>query len=277
MNSSNLSVVTTVYNGELYFNRAVPNILQQTYTNFEFIIVDDGSTDCTAQQLRELTQNDQRVRVLSPGRLGRSQALNYAIEQTQADYIAIQDFDDISYPERLRLQVEFLEAHPDVGLIACHYVLVDDNRQEQYIRMPATEHQQLVRTMAKCVPFAHTLVTYRRKAWMQAGGYPDVDSMVDLHLWIAFVRLGWRLATIPQVLGEHWVHPNSFWHQQFNYIKQQQKLAQIQWQAIQELSLPLWMGVYPLGRYLYSYMPKTLKRYVRRTLAQSKEKDMAKR
>jgi glycosyltransferase EpsE len=74
-----LSVVTTVYNGEQYFDRAIPSILNQTYSDFEWIIVDDGSTDATPQLLAEVAKKDARVKVLSPGRLGFTKALNYAI------------------------------------------------------------------------------------------------------------------------------------------------------------------------------------------------------
>ena len=110
-----VSVVTTVYNGEPYLDRAIPGILAQTFKEFEWILVDDGSQDRTPELLRELAQRDSRVRVFSPGRLGLAAAANYGVSQARGEYIARQDFDDTSYPDRLRLQVTFLDAHPDVG------------------------------------------------------------------------------------------------------------------------------------------------------------------
>ncbi|MEH1948644.1 MAG: glycosyltransferase family 2 protein [Nostoc sp.] len=273
--SKKLSVVTTVYNGQQYFDRAIPSILNQTYSDFEWIIVNDGSTDATAQLLAEVAKKDARVKVLSPGRLGFTKALNYAIEKAQGEYIARQDFDDISCPERLRLQVEFLDANPEVGVVGCNYIVEDENRKERYVRMPATEHDRLIKTMAKCVPFAHTLVAFRKQALLQAGGYPDVeDGVEDLRLWITFAKHGWLLASIPENLGTHWVHPKSFWHRNFEYSYRQKQLAGVQWQAIRELNLPLWMGIYPLGRYVYCYLPKDLKSFLRRVLAGSKEESL---
>ncbi|MEH2364548.1 glycosyltransferase family 2 protein [Nostoc sp.] len=269
-----ISVVTTVYNGEPYFDRAIPSILNQTYTDFEWIIVDDGSTDATPQLLAEVAKKDARVKVLSPGRLGFIKALNYAMENTQTEYIARQDFDDTSSPERLRLQVEFLDAHPEVGVVGCNYIVEDENRNERYVRMPATEHDQLIKTMAKCIPFAHTLVAFRKQAFLQAGGYPDMQDVEDLRLWITFAKHGWLLASIPETLGTHWVYPKSFWHQNFQYSQRQKQLAGVQWQAIRELNLPLWMGIYPIGRQAYLYAPNQLKSFVRRFLAGSKEKTL---
>ncbi|MFQ4145385.1 glycosyltransferase family 2 protein [Chlorogloeopsis sp. ULAP02] len=271
-----ISVITPVYNGEQYFDRAVPSILRQTYTNFEYIIVDDGSTDKTPDFLKELAHRDSRVRVLSPGRLGFTRALNHAIETAQGDYIARQDFDDLSYPQRLRSQLEFLEANPKIGMVGSYYILVNDGRQERHVGMPPTEHHKLVRTMATCIPFVHSLVTFRKEAWRQAGGYPHInDGVEDLRLWLTFVKLGWQVANIPEVLGEHWVHSDSFFYQNVQYRQRQKILSELQWQVVCELGLPLWMGVYPLGRYIYPYLPTSLKRFVRRQVVGYKEQYLA--
>lgn len=270
-----ISVITPVYNGEKYFNRAIPSILGQTLTDFEWLIVDDGSTDSTPEKLTEIALQDSRIRILSPGRLGFVGALDYAIDQANSDYIARQDFDDVSYPERLELQVAFLDAHPEVGVVGTGYVVQDENRNERYTRQPPTQHSELLRMMAKCVPFAHTLVAFRKQAWEQVGGYPDVkDGVEDLRMWINFAKHGWQLASIPEILGQHWVHPKSFWHQNYQYSQRQRVLAKFQMKAIVDLELPLWMAIYPLGRYVYMYLPNPMKSFLRRTAAKSDEKDI---
>src|SRR5439155_14541875 len=93
-----ISVVTTVYNGEPYFDRAIPGILAQTFEDFEFILVDDGSTDRSLERLRELSRSDPRVRVFAPGRLGAAAAYNYGVAQATGEYVGRQDFDDRSHP-----------------------------------------------------------------------------------------------------------------------------------------------------------------------------------
>ena len=131
-----VSVVTTVYNGEPYVDRAIPGILGQTFEDFEWVLVDDGSQDRTPEILRELARRDSRVRVFSPGRLGISVAANYGVTQARESTSPARTSTAPSYPERLRLQVEYLDAHPKVGVLGSHYVVVDENRGERYVRMP---------------------------------------------------------------------------------------------------------------------------------------------
>lgn len=269
-----VSVVTPVFNGEPYFDRALPGIRAQTFTDFEYILLDDGSTDGTRALLDEQAADDPRFRVVAPGRLGYWRALNTAVELTTAAYVAIQDFDDVSYPDRLALQSAFLDAHPDVGVVGGYYVVDDRRRNERYVRMPPTDHDALYRRLVRCVPFAHTIVMYRKAAWEQAGGYPKAESLLDLRLWITFVSQGWRLASIPEVLGEHLIHAASYWKRTFAYSQQQRVLARVQRSAVRDLGLPVWMNVYPLGRYVYSYMGPRMKRVVRRRLGRSRERDL---
>jgi glycosyltransferase EpsE len=269
-----VSVVTTVYNGEPYVDRAIPGILAQTFSDFEFILVDDGSQDRTPEILRDLAAKDSRVRVFSPGRQGVAAAANYGIAQARGEYIARQDFDDCSYPERLRLQVQFLDSNPDVGVVGGYYVLVDERRSERYVRMPPREHSAILRAMARYIPFANTLVAFRRKVWVDAGGYPNVADLEDLRFWIQAAKLGWRFANLPDVLGEHYVHATSFFHRSFRYIDRQRDLARVQAQVVRELGLPSWMYVYALGRYSYAYFPTFLKRALRRGLGGPRERDV---
>lgn len=266
-----VSVVTTVYNGERYFDRAVPSILAQTFSDFEYIIVDDGSTDRTPDYLRDLARRDSRIKLFFPGRLGRVRALNFGIERARARYIAQQDFDDISYSHRLQRQVEFLNEHPDVGVVGSYYYLVDSNRGERYVRMPPLDHTRIVRAMARCIPFAHTITTFRKQAWSGAGGYPPATDIEDLKLWIHMAQLNWKLANVPVVLGEHWVHSESYWHTTFQYRARQRVLASVQRRAIRELKLPVWLHVYPAARSIYWLLPNSIKRALRRSIGRSAE------
>jgi glycosyltransferase EpsE len=269
-----VSVVTTVYNGEPYFDRAIPGILAQTFKDFEYIIVEDGSTDRTAELLREVAARDARVRILSPGRVGFCRAANLGIEHATGEIIARQDFDDRSYPDRLRLQVAFLDDHPEVGVVGGHYVLVDENRGERYVRMTPTGHEDVVPAMAKGIPLANTFATFRRRVWVEAGGYPVVSDLEDLLFWLKAAKLGWRIVNLPEVMGEHFVHPASFFHRTFKYADRQRNLARVQAKVVRELRLPSWMYVFPMGRYAYAYSPTVVKRLLRRTLGGSQERDL---
>ncbi|MDC7223533.1 MAG: glycosyltransferase family 2 protein [Spirochaetales bacterium] len=269
-----VTVLTSVYNGEPYIDRAVPSILNQTYKDFEFLIVDDGSTDGTGAFLDELEKKDSRVRVIRNGRMGFAKALNYALAQAQGEYIVRQDFDDVSYPERIEQQVEFLDNHPEVGLVGTWYVLEDYNRDERYIRKWPTDHKAIKRTMAKAIPFAHTQVALRKEALVDAGGIADVKNITDLRTWISVGKLGWKFANIPEVLGVHYVYKDSFWHQNFKYHKRQRELAFVQAQAVIGLRMGIWRMIFPLSRIFYSYMPTGMKKFIRRAVTGSREEDL---
>jgi glycosyltransferase EpsE len=269
-----VSVISTVYNGARYFDRSAPSVIGQTLEDFEWVIVDDGSTDETLVLLDRLAAEQPMIRVVAAGRVGRARALNLATEQARGEYIANQDFDDASSPNRLRLQADFLDGHPDVGVVGGHYVVLDDSRAERYIRMPPTQHEQIARAMASRIPFAHTVATFRKEAWRQAGGYPIVDRLIDFRLWIAMGQIGWRFAALPIVLGDHFIYRDSYWKANFVYRDSQRDLARAQLEAIRALGLPFWTRVYPLGRRLYWSLPTNLKRVARRLLVGSRERDL---
>jgi glycosyltransferase involved in cell wall biosynthesis len=269
-----VSVVTSVYNGEPYFDRAVPGILAQTFEDFEFIVVDDGSSDGTLEKMRDLASRDSRVRVFAPGRLGAAAAYNYGVTQARGEYIARQDFDDRSYPDRLRLQVALLDAQPDVGMVGGYYVLVDERRGERYVRMPPTEHSAILSAMARYIPIAHTVATFRRRAWSEAGGYPLVNNLIDLRFYLRVGKLGWRFANVPELVGEHYVHDASWFHRSLKYVERQRDLARVQAQSVRELGLPRWMYLYSLGRHVYAFIPPGLKRVLRRGAGGSRERDV---
>jgi glycosyltransferase EpsE len=271
-----VSVITTVYNGERFFDRVVPSILDQSMRDFEWIIVDDGSTDRTPEMLRNLAASDPRVHVYSPGRIGRAIALNFAVTLARSEYIANQDFDDFSVSYRLDLQAAFLDRHPEVGVVGGQYVVLDEARGEDFIREPPLDHDAIALAMASRIPFAHTIAMFRKDAWRQARGYPAVDQLIDYRLWIAMGASGWQFAAIPAVLGTHYKHSESFWKANFVYRDSQLALARAQVDAIRALQLPMRARIYPLGRLVYWRMPDWMKRAARRVLAGSSERDLEK-
>ena len=116
--SGMISVIMPVYNGERFLSEAIDSILAQTIGNFELIIVDDGSTDGSAQIIKEYAQRDGRVCVLQHGEnRGQAAARNSGLAAAQGEYIIGMDADDISPPERLRKQLDFLRQRPDIGVL----------------------------------------------------------------------------------------------------------------------------------------------------------------
>ncbi|MHA1713815.1 MAG: glycosyltransferase, partial [Candidatus Ranarchaeia archaeon] len=119
-----VSVIMSVYNAEKHVKKAIDSILSQTFRDFEFIIINDGSTDRTSEILKSYA--DPRLIVVNQANRGVTQSLNKAIGMARGQYIARMDADDISLPQRLEMQVEFLEEHPEVGLVGTSVITIDE-------------------------------------------------------------------------------------------------------------------------------------------------------
>ncbi|MCD2204877.1 glycosyltransferase family 2 protein [Halobacterium sp. KA-6] len=271
-----VSVVTTVYNGEEYLAEVANSITDQQFENFEWILVDDGSSDNSLGRMESITDDLDFAELYAPGRLGRPKALNFGIEKANGEYIAPQDVDDVSYPNRLSEEATFLDDHPEVGAVGGHAVIENTMRGEEYVWKPPSRYAELRNALSKYVPIVHTLAMFRKEAWRDAGGYPTADGnlpimyreaaekgLEDLVLWIEMATSGWELRNLESVVGKHHVHGESSWYSKSSYMSRQLTLARVQYAAIKKLNLPLRNLVYLPGRLVYSISPPLLKKGIR--------------
>ncbi|MEP7146484.1 MAG: glycosyltransferase family A protein [bacterium] len=129
--SPKITVITTVYNCENYISRSIESITKQTFEDFEFIIINDGSDDNTSKLIQKFSQKDKRLITSdNNANLGRVKSLNIALEKAKGKYIAIQDADDISLPERLKKQYTFLQENPDYVLVGSDITEIDEKGAE---------------------------------------------------------------------------------------------------------------------------------------------------
>ena len=188
MRSPAISVVMSVFNGEAFLAEAVESILEQTFHDFEYIIVDDGSTDRTAKILSEYAVGDARVHVFRHPNEGRAASLNWGIQLATSPYIARMDADDIALPHRLREQVEFLDRRPEIGILGGALDFITPERRTLATFQPPLEDFDIRSVMRHCNPFYHPTVVMRKEVAMAAGGYRkalcDADDY-DLFLRIA--------------------------------------------------------------------------------------------
>ena len=178
-----VSVVMPVYNAELYLEEAIQSILGQTYWDFEFIIIDDGSTDRSAEIIRSF--QDARIVFLQQSNNGLVYSLNRGIQAGEGKYIARMDADDISAPTRLEKQVNFLNQHPEFVLVGSGCNLI--NEQGSYISTPPTliSREQISRALSLGTsPFVHGSVLFRKKSAIVSGLYDSrMVTFEDWALW----------------------------------------------------------------------------------------------
>ena len=158
-----------VYNGEKYLNEAVHSILQQTFTSYEFIIVNDGSEDETQEILRHV--DDPRIRMIEQSRHGLTASLNTGIKLAKGKYIARQDADDISLPNRLQEQLLFMQQSSNIALLGTWGIQIDkDGENIGYLR-GESDPDEIARILPKQNPFIHGSMMFSKSAFDGVGGY----------------------------------------------------------------------------------------------------------
>jgi len=166
-----ISVVMSLYNSERYLEEAIDSILAQTLTDFEFIIIDDGSTDDGEHIVR--SYDDGRIHYIKQENVGLPAALNTAIGIAQSDLIARMDPDDVCMPERLQRQYEFMRHHADVVVLGTSAQLMDvDGNDICVLTMQSADAE--LRRKSPDSPFVHPSVVFRKDAFERVGGYPGV-------------------------------------------------------------------------------------------------------
>lgn len=201
-----ISVVMPVWNGEPLVRAALDSILSQTFTNFECLVINDGSTDGTRAVLESI--RDPRLRVVNRGHRGLVSSLNEGIALARGRYIARMDADDFSKPERFELQAAFLDRHPDVAIVGTGYEIVNPSGRLLEICQLPLRDADIRRALFFETPFGHGTVMMRRQAVLDAGGYRDTSWPVeDYDLWRRMVSHG-RAANLPHVLYRHLVNPD---------------------------------------------------------------------
>ena len=206
-----VSVLMSVYNGERYLREAIDSILSQTFKDFEFLIINDGSTDGTDNILR--SYHDQRIRVINNNRnIGLTRSLNKGLVLARAEYIARQDADDISFPDRLEKQLLFMQNNPDIAVLGAQARHIDGTGRPLKIFGPQHALSPLaVRySLMFDAPVSHPTVVFRKKiVWDTFKGY-DVNYNVgqDSELWC---RVGkeYSIQILPDVLVTMRLHPLS--------------------------------------------------------------------
>lgn len=196
-----------VWNGEKYLRAAVDSILNQTFTDLELIVIDDGSTDATPEILR--SYSDPRLRVHRLDHAGIVVALNHGLAEARADWVARLDADDVSRPHRLGTQWAALARKP--GAVLCHSdvdFVGEGAAATRRARLPRTRALTALRLCYQC-PIVHSSVLFHKPAALAVGGYlPAERHAEDFSLWGRMLERG-EFIGLPERLVDFRLHPQS--------------------------------------------------------------------
>ena len=196
-----VSVLLTTYNDGRFVREALESILNQTFRDFELLVVDDASTDDTIAIVSQY--KDARIQIIrNKENIGLAKSLNAALPYCRAPLVARQDGDDVSLPQRFEKQMQYMEEHPEVALLGTQDIWIDENGNEIPSDRPngfPTEHEEIVKILRERNCFNHSSVTFRKDIVERLGGYRPFPGCQDYDLW-ARVAVNHKAANLSERL-----------------------------------------------------------------------------
>jgi glycosyltransferase involved in cell wall biosynthesis len=267
MTSPRVSVVMSAYNAERALRPAVESILGQSFRDFEFIVIDDGSRDATASILEQYA--DPRLQVVRQENRGLTASLNRGVALSTGEYVARMDADDVAHPDRFREQVAFLDAHPDVGVVGTAYEEIDADGRIIGHRIFPTDDAALRRVLIRYNPFFHSSVMIRRRILAEVGPYDEARSLLveDYELWFRVARVT-RIANLPAMLMQR-----RYSGENLSLARETEQLRQgvrLRWRVLRRGDYPLSAAIHLLRPALVSVLPGPARKRLRRALLGSR-------
>ncbi len=258
-----VSVVMGLYNSASTLQRAIDSILSQSYSNFEFIICDDASTDNSYSIALQAAERDPRIIVLhNDNNVGCNLVLNRCIEQAKGEYIAIMDSDDISLPLRFEKEIAILESNPHLCIVSSNAIYVHDANSRGMSH--AKEYPQPA-DFARGIPHLHPACMIRREALLSIGGYhadPRMHRVEDYYMMAQLYAKGYRGYNIQEPLLIYSDDVNTYsrrtWQNRINEVytyRHTYRLLRLPIYTYLRLLRPLMVGALPkpLYNYLHRY------------------------
>jgi glycosyltransferase involved in cell wall biosynthesis len=213
MSDCAITVLMPVYNAEKYLHIAIESVLAQSFHDFEFIIVDDGSTDNSFGIAKQFADGDSRIRLLKKDNSGISDALNLGLSNARGEFIARLDADDIMYPDRLEIQIEFLRKNPNLGFCGSFVEFIDSRGApvgwSKPLPVTRADFDRLI-SERRPITFNHPSIMCRRSAMIEVGGYDrSIEPAEDVDLFNKVLALGYEALIVPKYLLKYRLHSRS--------------------------------------------------------------------
>jgi len=204
-----VTVLMTVYNGGEYLKESVRSVISQTFRDFEFLIVNDCSTDDSVKTIESF--NDERIIVHNnENNMGQTKSLNVGLKLARGKYVARMDADDMAFPMWLEILTEYFRNYPDYAAIGSAAIVIDENgKKKEICRLPASSHEIIFRIFF-APPMNHVSVLLNKEIIMKNGGYDENFKITqDYELWSSLIRNGYKLLNIPDILVAYRIHSRS--------------------------------------------------------------------
>lgn len=258
LNKPEISVLMSVYNGADFLSLAIESILTQTFSDFEFIIVDDASTDATPDVIKQYAAKDARIRVITNEKnLGLTKSLNRGLAFAEGKYIARMDADDIALPERFMTQYWFMEEHPSLGALGSAVEVIGEKGRKIGERRLAISYEEIKAKMLFNNQFIHSTLFFRADVLKTVGGYnEDFKKSQDYELMFR-ISDKYPVANLPEKLLQFRFHTNSL-----SWTSSQQQTCGIRarFLAIQKYHYPKLQGMaHIFARCMWLLIPKKIK------------------
>lgn len=211
---NSITILMPVYNSAKFLKKSIDSILNQTFTNFEFLIIDDGSVDDSIKIINGY--KDSRIRLICNAHMGIAKTLNFGLKEANYDWIARMDSDDIAMVNRLSSQVEYLKNKDENHIVSSWYLIFKNSRILGLIRTPIY-NKDIKKALLLHNVICHPGVMYNRKLIMQLGGYSDIP-MEDYDLWFK-IKNQVTFYNVPTPLILLRLNPSSLSHKNINETK----------------------------------------------------------
>jgi glycosyltransferase involved in cell wall biosynthesis len=215
-----VSIITCTYNDEKYIAQAIESILKQTFTDFEYIIVNDKSVDETVKIVKSF--KDPRIKLIeNKENMGAYASANVGISQAKGKYIARMDADDISTPSRIEKQFNLLESRADIAATGSWGMIIDELGNLVKEKIYAVESYELLPEMFFGTSIMHSTLFFRKEAGEKVGFYSEYErKTMDFDFYFKLLNAGYNLYNIPEYLVLYRVHPTSMTSTGFDHQEQ---------------------------------------------------------
>lgn len=258
-----VSIICTVKNGEYTLPSTINSVLNQTYSNYEFIIVDDGSTDSTKKILEKYKKQDDRIKVHYSGGIGRAPALNKAVELSQGKYITNIDADDVMHPQKLEIQLKVLSNYEDYFLISTKSLLFYEEDEPDWEKITTNSNIEVKEVNKKLLirnGISHSTVMMNKKILLKLGGYDTSrKSQVDYELWLRAFLKDYKMGVIDYELIGKRIHINQSFENK-NRLKYTFNSMQLQLNYILREKNHLYLLPIPVLTFITAQLPFSFRR-----------------